>query len=167
MIRKVYGLIKRTRATGKEMRIFIDADACPVAVKEILFRSAERLSIPLVLIANQKINFPQSDYISGIVVEAGPDIADDRIAELAEEGDLVITADIPLADRVISKRAHAINPRGEIYSAENIKERLAVRDLMADLRDGGMETGGPRAFSAADRKAFADQLDRFLTKNLR
>lgn len=149
------------------MQIFVDGDACPVTVKEILFRSAERLSISLVLVANQKIQIPQSDYISGIVVEAGPDIADDRIVELADEGDLVISADIPLADRVIRKGAYVIDPRGEIFSSENIKERLAVRDLMADLRDGGMETGGPRAFSAADRKAFADQLDRFLTKHLK
>jgi len=155
------------KAQVREMQIFVDADACPVAVKEILFRSAERLSISLVLVANQKIQIPQSDYISGIVVEAGPDIADDRIVELADEGDLVISADIPLADRVIRKGAYVIDPRGDIFSSENIKERLAVRDLMADLRDGGMETGGPRAFSAADRKAFADQLDRFLTKHFK
>jgi len=149
------------------MQIFIDGDACPAAIKEILYRAAERRGIPLVLVANQKIAIPESDYISGIVVDAGPDIADYRIVELAEKGDLVISADIPLADRVIGKGAYVIDPRGDIFTAENIKERLAVRDLMADLRNGGMETGGPPAFSQKDRKAFADQLDRFLAKYCR
>ncbi len=149
------------------MQIFIDADACPSAVKEILFRAAERLRIPLILVANQKIQIPDSDFISNIIVEAGPDLADDRIVELAQKNDLIISADIPLADRVIQKGAFVIDHRGDFFTAENIKERLAVRDLMAELRSGGMETGGPPAFSQKDRKAFADQLDRFLAKHCR
>jgi hypothetical protein len=145
------------------MRIYLDADAVPNAIKEILFRSVERNRIILVLVANQPVKVPRSEYISSIVVPAGPDKADDRIVELLQEGDLVVTADIPLADRVAEKGAYAIDPRGTLYTVDNIKERLAVRDLMENLRNEGITTGGPSAFSQRDRREFANQLDRFLT----
>ncbi len=147
------------------MRIFVDGDAMPVVIKNILFRAVERTGIPLVLVANQPIQTPRSDYITCITVPAGPDEADDRIAAMAQAGDLVVTADIPLADRVISKRAWVIDPRGALYSSENIKEKLAMRDLMNELRSGGIDTGGPSAFCSKDCQAFANQLDRFLMKH--
>lgn len=146
------------------MKILMDADAMPVAVKEILYRVAERTSINLVLVANQELKHPKSDFISSIVVPQGPDEADNTIAELVEEGDIVISADIPLADRVISQKGHCIDPRGDLFTTENIKERLAMRDLMSDLRDSGIETPGPSAYSSRDRQNFANQLDRLLTK---
>ncbi len=146
------------------MKILVDADAYPNVIKEILFRAAERRRIRLVLVANQQVKAPYSEYVSGITVPEGPDIADDRIVELVEPGDLVITADIPLADRAISKGGYVINPRGDLYTSENIKEKLVMRDLMTDLRSAGMETGGPSALRPKDRQAFANQLDRFLTR---
>ena len=146
------------------MQIFVDADSNPNAVREILFRAVERTGTPLFLVANQPMKVPRSAYIRSITVPAGPDEADDRIVELVREGDLVVTADIPLADRVIRKGGRVIGPRGELFSAENIKERLAIRDLMDDLRSIGMDTGGPAVFSHKDRRAFANQLDRLLTK---
>lgn len=146
------------------MRILVDADSCPVVIKEILYRAAERLRIPLVLVANQYLSVPGSVYISCIEVPAGPDIADDRIVDMVETDDLVISADLPLADRVIAKGGFALNPRGDLYTAENIKDRLATRDLMDLLRQSGMDTGGPSSFSQKDRQAFANQLDRFLVK---
>lgn len=146
------------------MRIILDADASPSAVREILFRAAERMRISLVLVANQAIRHPGSPMITGIVVPAGPDEADDAIYSMVEPGDLVVTADIPLADRVIGKGAYVIDPRGQLYTAGNIRERLAMRDLMDDLRNGGMDTGGPSAFRDRDRQAFANQLDRLLTR---
>ncbi|MCP4131924.1 MAG: YaiI/YqxD family protein [bacterium] len=146
------------------MHIYVDADACPRPVKEILFRAVERLAIPLVLVANQKMGIPGSRYISALVADAGPDEADDRIVELVHEGDLVISADIPLADRVIEKGAYVINPRGELYTKDNIKEHLTTRDLMDELRNSGVETSGPGVYRPKDRQAFANQLDRFLTK---
>ena len=148
------------------MRILLDADAFPNAVKEILFRAAERVKVNLILVANVPLQIPESSYISQITVAEGPDIADDKIVEIMEPGDLVITADIPLADRAISKNGFALNPRGELYTKENIKEHLATRDLLADLRDSGMPIGGPKAFVQKDRQNFANQLDRFLTKHL-
>lgn len=153
--------------TDTFMRIIIDADATPVVIKTILFRAAERNRIPLILVANQSLKFPDSQYITAIVVPAGPDEADDRIAEIVNPGDLVVTADIPLADRVVTKGGNAINPRGDFYTKENIKEKLTMRDLMDELRSSGINTGGPSVFASRDRQAFANQLDRFLTKHHR
>ncbi|PKL37473.1 MAG: YaiI/YqxD family protein [Spirochaetae bacterium HGW-Spirochaetae-1] len=147
------------------MKILVDADACPSAIKDILIRAAERVRIPVIFIANQHVRLPVSDYISMILVEAGPDIADDRIVELAEDGDIVISEDIPLADRAIDKGAFIISTRGELYTKENIKQRLATRDLLNDLRSAGIETGGPDRLSQKDIRMFANQLDRFLTKH--
>jgi uncharacterized protein YaiI (UPF0178 family) len=147
------------------MRIYVDADGFPGAVKDILIRAVLRVQVPLVFVANKPIRHDPSELISSLIVPGGPDIADDRIAELAESGDLVVTADIPLADRVVAKGAFALNPRGQLYSEENIKDRLALRDLLATLRDGGLLTGGPPPFSRKDCRAFADQLDRFLVKS--
>ena len=149
------------------MKIYIDADGFPRAAKEILLRAALRLGVPLVFVANKPVRREPSPLISSLLVPEGPDIADDRIVELAEPGDLVITTDIPLADRVVSKGAFALNPRGKLYTEENVKERLAVRDLLSELRDGGMMTGGPPAFGKKDCQAFADQLDRFLISRLK
>jgi uncharacterized protein YaiI (UPF0178 family) len=148
------------------MRIYVDADGFPKAAKDILVRSALRLGVPVLFVANKPVRHEPSELISSLVVPEGPDIADDRIAELAAPGDLVVTADIPLADRVVSKGALALNPRGKLYTEENIKNRLALRDLLSELRDGGLMTGGPPTFSRKDCQAFADQLDRFLVKSL-
>lgn len=149
------------------MKIYVDADGFPRAAKEILVRAALRLSVPLVFVANKPVRREPSPLISSLLVPEGPDIADDRIVALAEPGDLVITTDIPLADRVVSKGAFALNPRGKLYTEENIKDRLAVRDLLSELRDGGLMTGGPPAFGKRDCQAFADQLDRFLIRRLK
>ncbi len=148
------------------MRIYVDADGFPRAAKEILIRAVLRLRVPMVFVANKPVRYDSSELISSLVVPEGPDIADDRIAELAAPGDLVVTADIALADRVVAKGAFALNPRGKLYTEENIKDRLAIRDLLSELRDGGLITGGPPAFGRKDRQAFADQLDRFLIKSL-
>ena len=147
------------------MKIWIDADACPRPIKELLYRASERRKILLTLVANKAISFPPSRWLRGIQVAAGADVADQEIVRLLEEGDLVITADIPLAADVIEKGGHALDPRGEFFSKENIRERLSVRNFMDDLRSNGVETGGPAAFSAKDKQAFANQLDRFLTRN--
>lgn len=149
------------------MKIYVDADGFPRAANEILVRAALRLSVPLIFVANKPIRREASPLISTLLVSAGPDIADDRIAELAEPGDLVVTADIPLADRVVGKGAFALNPRGKLYTEENIKDRLALRDLLSGLRDEGLMTGGPSAFGKKDCQAFADQLDRFLVRRLK
>ena len=147
------------------MRILVDADALPRVIKNILFRVAERRCIPLTLVANQPVAIDKSEYIERVAVPAGSDAADDRIVELVGPGDLVITADIPLADRVVAKGAFAIDPRGKLYTEENVKDRLASRDLMDGLRNGGIITGGPAAFSRKDRQTFTNQLDRFLTRH--
>jgi len=144
------------------MRIWVDADACPNAIKEILFRAAERARIDLTLVANQPVRTPPSQYIKALQVPPGFDVADNKIVELTEAGDLVITADIPLAAGVIDKGGHALDPRGETYTKDNIKERLAMRKLMDELRSSGVDTGGPATFGNADRQAFANKLDRFL-----
>jgi len=149
------------------MRIYVDADGFPNAVKELLIRAVIRVQVPLIFVANKEIRHEPSDMISSVVVSEGPDIADDRIVEWVQPGDLVVTADIPLADRVVARGAFALNYRGQLYTEENIKERLALRDLMNGLRDGGMMTGGPPTFGKKDSQAFADQLDRFLTKHLK
>jgi hypothetical protein len=147
------------------MQIWVDADACPRVIKEILYRAAERKEIQLTLVANQPLTTPPSPYIRAMVVGAGFDVADDKIVELLQPGDLVVTADIPLAAAAIDKAGHALNPRGEFYSSDNIKERLAIRNMLDELRGSGVETGGPAAFSQADRQAFANQLDQFLAKH--
>lgn len=149
------------------MRIFIDADAFPNAIKDILTRASVRLNVPLVFVANKPVRVDDAGHITVILVPPGPDAADDRIAQLAEPGDLVITADIPLADRVVAKGAFALNPRGKLYTAENIKDSLAVRGLMNELRDSGMIRGGPAIFSQKDRQTFANGLDSFLVRQLK
>ena len=149
------------------MRIWVDADACPNAIKEILFRAAERARIDLTLVANQPVRTPPSQYIKALQVPPGFDVADNKIVELTEAGDLVITADIPLAAGVIDKGGHALDPRGETYTKDNIKERLAMRKLMDELRSSGVDTGGPATFGNADRQAFANKLDRFLANSLK
>ena len=146
------------------MRIWVDADACPRVIKEILFRAAERKQVQLTLVANQPLRTPPSPYIDSKIAAAGFDVADDRIVELLSPGDLVITADIPLAAAAIAREGHALNPRGELYTRDNIQERLAVRNMLDELRGCGVETGGPPALGAADRKAFANQLDKFLAR---
>ncbi len=147
------------------MQIWVDADACPNVIKEILFRVAERLSIPVILVANQPVKVPPSKFIRTIQVPAGFDVADNEIIRQAEVDDLVITADIPLASGVIDKGAYALNPRGAFYTRENIRERLSMRNFMDELRGSGVNTGGPPALDQRDRQAFANQLDRFLAKN--
>ena len=147
------------------MKIWIDADACPRQIKELLYRAVERRGIMMTLVANKAIGFPSSRWITGIQVAAGADVADQEIVRLLEPGDLVVTADIPLAADVIAKGGHALEPRGEFFSAENIRERLSVRNFMDELRSNGVETGGPPAFSGKDKQAFANQLDRFLTQH--
>lgn len=148
------------------MQIWVDADACPVVIKEIIFRAAERLQISTILVANQMLRTPPSRFIRAIQVASGFDVADAHIVEQLAAGDLVITADIPLASLVIGRGAHALNPRGELYTPANIQERLSMRNFMEELRGAGVETGGPAAFSQADRQAFANTLDRFLVKHL-
>ncbi len=143
-------------------QIWVDADACPKVIKEILFRAADRVGLPLILVANQPLQVPRSRHIRSIRVAAGFDVADNHIVQQVEEGDLVITADIPLAAEVIAKGCQALNPRGDLYTEENIRQRLNMRDFMDTLRSSGVDTGGPASFSQADRRAFANQLDRLL-----
>ena len=147
------------------MQIWVDADACPAVIKDILYRAAERLRVPLILVANQPLRPPSSPLIRALQVPRGFDVADSEIARRVAAGDLVITADIPLASDVIARGAHAIDPRGELYTPDNIRERLQMRDFMDALRSGGVQTGGPAALDHSDRKRFADQLDRFFTKH--
>lgn len=143
-------------------QIWVDADACPKVIKEILFRAADRVGIPVTLVANQPLQVPGSLYIRSIQVAGGFDVADNYIVQQVEKDELVITADIPLAAEVIDKGGLALNPRGELYTKENIRQRLNMRDFMDTMRASGMDTGGPPAFSNADRMAFANQLDRLL-----
>lgn len=144
------------------MQIWVDADACPNVIKGILFRAAERARVPLTLVANQLPRTPPSRYIKAIQVPAGFDVADDQIVRQIQSGDLVITADIPLAAGVIEKGGHALNPRGELYTPDTIRERLTLRNFMDELRNSGVDTGGPSALSQSDRQAFSRQLERFL-----
>jgi uncharacterized protein YaiI (UPF0178 family) len=146
------------------VHIWVDADACPAVIKEILFRAAERLQLPLTLVANKPLRTPPSRVIRSIQVASGFDVADDHIVALVQHGDLVITADIPLAAGAIECGAHALSPRGELYTQDNIRERLTMRDFMSQLRESGVQTGGPAALSLADRQAFANQLDRLLVR---
>ena len=147
-----------------DKKIWVDADACPKVIKEILFRAADRVAMLVILVANQPLQIPRSRNIRSIQVAAGFDIADNYIVQQAEKGDLVITADIPLAAEVITKGCLALNPRGNLYTADNIRQRLNMRDFMETLRSSGVDTGGPASFSHADRQAFANQLDRLLAK---
>ena len=147
------------------MQIWVDADACPKVIKDILFRAAEKRKIQLTLVANKLLHHPPSQYIRAMQVPAGFDIADNKIVQMAEPGDLVITADIPLAADVIARGAHALNPRGEFYTKDTIQERLTMRNFMDSLRSSGVETGGPPSFSQSDRQSFANQLDKFLAKH--
>ena len=144
------------------MQIWVDADACPNVIKEILFRAAERLELMLTLVANQPLRIPASRYIKTLQVSRGFDEADNEIAARVQPGDLVITADIPLAASVIQRGGRALDPRGEFYTQDNIEERLTMRTFMDELRSSGVETGGPPPFNHADRQAFANQLDRFM-----
>lgn len=147
------------------MRIWVDADACPVVIKEILYRAAKRTGTALTLVANQPVQVPASEFIRTIQVASGFDVADNEIVKRLAPGDLVITADIPLADEVIEKGGHALNPRGELYSKDNIKARLNMRDFMDTMRASGINTGGPPAISQRDRQDFANSLDRFLARS--
>ena len=146
------------------MKIWVDADACPVVIKEILFKAADRTQIQTTLVANHNVRIPPSRYISFMQVSAGFDVADDEIVKRVEAGDLVITSDIPLADEVITKKALALSPRGELYTASNIKSRLNIRDFMDTMRASGVNTGGPPALNQSDRQAFANHLDSILMK---
>ena len=146
------------------MQIWVDADACPVVIKEILFRAAMRSKIMTTLVANQLLRIPASPYLRALQVPAGFDVADSRIVQEVSPGDLVITADIPLAAQVVAKDAHALNPRGEFYTRENMQEILSMRNFMEELRGSGVDISGPASFSQGDRQAFAAQLDRFLAK---
>ena len=146
------------------MQIWVDADACPNVIKEILFRAADRVAVQVILVANQAIQVPRSRHIRSIQVASGFDVADNYIVQQAKAGDLVITADIPLASEAIDKGCLALNPRGDLYTTENIRQRLNIRDFMDTMRSSGVDTGGPPAFSKADRMAFANQLDRLLAQ---
>ncbi|RQH04386.1 YaiI/YqxD family protein [Paraburkholderia dinghuensis] len=147
------------------MQMLVDADACPAVVKDMLFRAARRVEICVTLVANQYLRTPPSPFIKAIQVPSGFDVADARIVELVTSGDLVITADIPLAAAVLEKGAHALDPRGNWFTRENIQERLTMRDVMDQLRSTGIETGGPAPFTTRDSNAFAGQLDRFLARH--
>lgn len=145
------------------MQIWVDADACPGEIKELLFRAAKRTKTHVTLVANQALRTPRSEFVDSLLVPAGMNVADRRIVELVQSGDLVITADIPLAAQVVAKGGQALDPRGELYTNANVGERLAVRNLFDELRGGGQITGGPANFTAKNRQAFANQLDRWLT----
>ncbi len=147
------------------MKIWVDADACPGVIKDILFRAANRTGTLTTLVANQPLNVPASPFIRTIRVASGFDVADNEIVKQAEAGDLVITADIPLAAEIIEKGGHALNPRGELYTTENIRARLNMRDFLDTLRASGVNTGGPAAISQRDRQAFANNLDRLLARH--
>jgi len=151
-------------AALRPTQIWVDADACPVPIREILFRAAERAGIACTLVANQWLRTPPSRWVRALQVQGDFDAADDLIAERANAGDLVVTQDIPLAARVLAKHAHALHPRGERYTRETIAERLSLRDFMDELRGAGVQTGGPAAFHARDRQAFANQLDRWIAR---
>lgn len=146
------------------MQIWVDADACPNVIKEILFRVADRLQIVVVLVANKLLRVPPSRFIKAVQVPAGFDVADREIVRLLQAGDLVITADIPLAADVLEKGGKALNPRGEFYTKDNIQQHLTMRNFVNELRDSGVEVGGPAAFSQSDCHLFASQLDQFLQK---
>jgi hypothetical protein len=147
------------------MKIWVDADACPVVIKEILFKAAERTKIETILVANHVIRTPPSKVIRFLKVNSGFDVADDEIVKRVEPNDLVITADIPLADEIIEKKAIALSPRGELFTKENIKSKLNMRDFMDTMRASGVNTGGPAVLNQADRQAFANHLDIIIRRN--
>lgn len=153
-----------TNPDSQPMHIWVDADACPVVIKEILFRAAERTALPVTLVANHDLRIPRSRHVKLLKVTPGFDIADNEIVKRTHAGDLVITGDIPLAAEVIAKGARALSPRGELFTTENIRSRLNMRDFMDTLRASGIDTGGQPALSQSDRKAFADHLDRLLSR---
>lgn len=144
------------------MNIWVDADACPVVVKEMLYRAANRTNTTVTLVANQPLTVPKSNFIKFVQVPAGFDVADNEIVKRAAPGDLVITGDIPLAAEVVAKGAHALNPRGELYTVENIKQRLNMRDFLDNLRSSGIDTGGAPPISQSDKQRFANNLDKLL-----
>lgn len=146
------------------MQIWVDADACPVVVKDILFRAAKRWQRPLTLVANQMLYTPPSPLIKAVQVPRGFDVADDYIVQHVSAGDLVITGDIPLAAQLVEKEAHVLSPRGERFTADNIGERLSIRDMLEEMRGAGVETGGPAAFSSSDQREFANALDRLMVR---
>jgi uncharacterized protein YaiI (UPF0178 family) len=152
---------------AEKIKIWVDADACPVAVKEIVYKAAKRTGVHVTLVANRPVRIPPSPSVKFVQVASGPDLADKEIVKRLSRDDLVITADIPLAAEVIEKGGHALNPRGEMYSVEDIKSRLSMRDFMDTLRATGVDTGGPPPLSPGDRQTFANQLDKFLTRYLR
>ena len=150
------------------MKLWIDADAAPREVKDIVFRAAERLALPTILVANQRMQLPAGHtFVSSVRVDGGPDVADRHIETAAEPGDVAITADVPLAAALVAKGVAVLDHRGHEFTAENVGERLSVRDFMADLRSDGIETGGPKPYSARDKQTFASGLDRMLTRALR
>ena len=149
------------------MRIWVDADACPVVIKEILYRAATRVSAELILVANQALKTPPSPVIRSVRVPHGFDAADRYIASAVEAGDLVVTADVPLAAQVVARGGFALNPRGELYTDDNVSEHLARRDLLDELRGLGMVSGGPAPFSATDKREFANKLDALLSRAMR
>jgi uncharacterized protein YaiI (UPF0178 family) len=149
------------------MKIWVDADACPAVIKDILFRAAQRTGVELTLVANRQIHIPKSQNINSLKVKNGFDVADMEIMKHIEAGDLIITADIPLAAEAMEKRACALNPRGEMYSVDTIRQRLNIRDFMETMRASGIHTGGPAVLSKSERKLFADNLDKFLTGSLK
>ena len=148
----------------RNMNIWVDADACPVAIREILFRAAERTGVKVTLIANQPVRVPASPHVEFVQVSRGFDVADKEIATRARSGDLVVTADIPLAAEVMENGVHVLSPRGELHSTDTIRQRLDMRDFLDTLRASGIHTGGPPALSRSDRQAFANHLDRMLTR---
>ena len=154
-------------STRDSVNVWVDADACPKVIKEILYRAAKRTGVTVVLVANQPLVTPPLKNIQTLRVGLGFDVADNEIIRRLAKGDLVVTADIPLAAEVVAKGGYALNPRGELYTTENIQARLSMRDFMDSLRSTGLETGGPSAFSQSDRQSFANQLDRFLSSHLR
>lgn len=146
------------------MKIWVDADACPVVIKEVLFRAAQRTGVEITFVANQYIRTPAAANIISLQVEAGFDVADNEIVKRTEAGDLIITGDIPLADEVITKGGHALSSRGELFTKDNIKSRLNIRDFMETMRSSGIQSGGPAPMSQADRQQFANQLDKWLVQ---
>lgn len=151
----------------KNFKIWIDADACPKVVKEVVFKTSFRLSIEVTLVANSFMSFPHTPFINFVHVDQGADVADQHIVDHANVEDIVITADIPLASLIVEKGALAINPRGETYTEDNISERLSMRDFMQNLRDSGLDTGGPAPFGPKDKESFANALNRIVTKKLK
>lgn len=147
------------------MKIWVDGDACPKRIKEILYRASARVKITVTFVANQYLHLPQSQYLEMVQVPGGPDVADDEIAKRCQDGDLVITADIPLAARIVEKGALALDPRGTVYDRNNIGQILGMRDFMDELRGAGVETGGPNSFGAKESEKFANELDKILARN--